>query len=114
MNAEKKALQELCGTQVQFYRNQMKITQEELARRVETEQNYISQIESGRKMMSLEMLRKMAIALEVSADALLFRRSDTIKRQNILMLLDAQSPEMVDGIEALVRLCVEQFGNTSK
>ncbi len=110
MNAEKKELQMLCGTQVQFYRNQLGITQEELAARIDTEQNYISQIESGRKMMSLEMLRKMSIALGVSADALIFARSDSIKCRNILSLLNQQPAEMLDGIEALVRLCIEKFG----
>lgn len=110
MNAEKKELQLLCGAQVQFYRNQLGITQEELAVRVGTEQNYISQIESGRKMMSLETLRKMSMALGVSADALLFARSDSIKCRNILNLLNQQPPEMLDSMEALVRLCIEKFG----
>ena len=110
MNTEKKELQALCGAQVQFYRNQLGITQEALAMRVGTEQNYISQIESGRKMMSLEMLRKMSVALGVSADALLFARSESAKCRNILKQLDRQSPETIDGIEALVRLFVEKFG----
>lgn len=114
MNVEKKELQALCGAQVQFYRNRLGITQEELAVRVGTEQNYISQIESGRKMMSLEMLRKMSMALGVSADALLYMRSDNIKRQNILKLLDQQPPEMLDSMEALVRLCVEKFGKPAE
>ena len=110
MSMEKEALQKLCGSRVQHYRNQRNLTQEELAQKLGTEQNYISQIESGRKMMSAAMLRKMSIALQVSADALLFERSDAVRMQNLFSLLDGQSAKTVEGIEALVRVCLEQFG----
>lgn len=114
MSMEKKALQELCGAQVQLYRSRKNLTQEELARQLGTEQNYISQIESGRKMMSLAMLRKMSLALDVSADALLFEQRESAQRQNILKLLEGQPAKMLDGIEAMVRLCVAQFGQSEE
>lgn len=113
MDTEKQALQRFCGEQVQKYRMMQGLTQEELADLVGTEQNYISQIETGRKMMSVEMLRKISKTLSVSADVLLFPASPA-QHSNILRLLEKQDYETRDSLEAILRVCIAHFGNPKK
>ena len=62
----------LCGERLHHIRTQRGFTQSELAELVGVEQNHISHIESGRRMMSLTLLREIAQTLRVSTDALLF------------------------------------------
>ena len=59
----KEALMTLCGERLHHIRTQRGFTQSELAELVGVEQNHISHIESGRRMMSLTLLREIAQAL---------------------------------------------------
>lgn len=100
----------LCGERLHHIRTQRGLTQSELAELVGVEQNHISHIESGRRMMSLPLLREIAKALRVSTDALLFEESNSSQVENVMYLLREQPPQMQAMIEAIVRTCVEEFG----
>jgi transcriptional regulator with XRE-family HTH domain len=58
-------LRQLLGTNIKIYRNACGISQSKLAERVDTATNYISAIEAGRRFPSVEMLEKIALALEI-------------------------------------------------
>lgn len=53
------------GKAIKYCRNKRKITQGELAARIESNQSYISQVESCDIDPSKEMLSKIALALDV-------------------------------------------------
>ena len=59
------------GKTVKKYRKSMKISQEELAERIDMSVAYISHIETGRKRVSLETLVKIANILGTTVDQLL-------------------------------------------
>jgi len=60
------------GDKIKSRREQLGLTQRELAKQVGMNQSRISEVESGeRKQMSLKNLRAMARALGVSADYLI-------------------------------------------
>lgn len=58
------------GNRVKALRNILKITQEELAYRSNLHRNYISDVERGRRNISLIAIYKIAEGLNVSLDAL--------------------------------------------
>jgi len=63
-------LRQLLGSNIKIYRNACGISQSKLAERVDTATNYISAIEAGRRFPSVEMLEKIALALEIDTPEL--------------------------------------------
>jgi transcriptional regulator with XRE-family HTH domain len=63
-------LRQLLGTNIKIYRNACGISQSKLAERVDTATNYISAIEAGRRFPSVEILEKVALALEIDTPEL--------------------------------------------
>lgn len=59
------------GNPVRVYRNYRKTTQAEIAEKCGIAVPYLSQIESGKRRASTEVLKKLASALNVSVDDLL-------------------------------------------
>ena len=75
------------GSAVKAARNQMKISQDELAYRAGLHRTYVSDIERGARNLSLASIEKLAAALEVSVPRLFNTGvSDTVV--NILMIED--------------------------
>ncbi len=63
---------ELLGSQIRKQRKLKKYTLEQLAEKLEVSTTFIGQIERGKGVPSLETLVKIANALEISVDGLLF------------------------------------------
>ena len=63
------------GKRIRMFRERQGISQEELAGRAELHRNYMSQIESGKRNLSIYRVVKLARALKVSPSKLL----DTIR-----------------------------------
>jgi transcriptional regulator with XRE-family HTH domain len=77
-------ISQLLGANVKYYRNSCCLTQAKLAEKVNTATNYISAIEAGRRFPSVEMLKKIALALGVDTPKLFFAENihlDTIKKE---------------------------------
>ena len=58
-------LRQLLASNMKIYRNLYGLSQSKLADKVDTATNYIAAIEAGRRFPSVEMLEKIAAALEV-------------------------------------------------
>lgn len=54
------------GLKIKHLRNEMSISQEELAHRSELHRTYISSVELGKRNISIKNIEKLANALEVS------------------------------------------------
>jgi len=63
-------ISQLLGVNIKCYRKSCSLTQEKLAEKVNTATNYISAIEAGRRFPSVEMLKKIATALEIDTPKL--------------------------------------------
>ena len=73
---EKKEINVEIGERARRARVQAKLTQEQLAERIEVSTQYISDMERGIVGISVPTLRKLCLALNVSSDRLLFSTCD--------------------------------------
>ncbi len=64
------------GKAVRYRRNELEISQEELAERANLHRTYISDLERGRRNVSLENIEKLAKALNLSISELIQRVDD--------------------------------------
>jgi transcriptional regulator with XRE-family HTH domain len=56
---------------IKFYRSQLGLTQEDLAKRAEINRSYLAGIETGQRNTSVKTIEKLAQALEISPADLL-------------------------------------------
>ncbi len=110
MDALEKELASVIGYNICKYREQTGMTQAKLAERAGVGSAFISRVERGEKLMKLVTLFKIASALNVSSDALIYEVDDNKHISNIQRLLVNQSPEFIKGVEDMIRMCVKNFG----
>jgi transcriptional regulator with XRE-family HTH domain len=60
----------IIGTNIRKLRNAKKLSQEELAAEAGIDRSYLSEIENGYKNLSVTMLHRLAVALDVKIAAL--------------------------------------------
>lgn len=58
--------QEVFGKKIRFYRNQLGISQEELAFKAGLDRTYIASVENGKRNVSIETIHKFLSALQIS------------------------------------------------
>ncbi|MEP7255939.1 MAG: helix-turn-helix transcriptional regulator [Ferruginibacter sp.] len=59
-------LNELVGKRITHFRNQKKLSQQKFANEADIERSYLTHVEKGRKNISLNTLKKITVALDVS------------------------------------------------
>ena len=69
--------QEQLGMRIRYLRRKLHLSQEDLAFYAKINKNYLSDLENGRRNPSLEILEKIAIALNISL-AELFKGIESI------------------------------------
>ena len=104
-----KALEEIIGRNIARYREVAGLTQATLAEKIGISTAFVSRVERGQKKMKVETLYATAKALNVSVDALLSADGPTAQLANINQLLAGQSDEYLEGIERMIRVCIEEF-----
>ena len=70
------------GNKIRERRNFLKVTQENLANDIYVSASFISDIENGRRKMSLETMIKISIALKTSLDYFVLDNVKDIKTKN--------------------------------
>lgn len=103
------ALEEIIGRNIARYREVAGLTQATLAEKIGISTAFVSRVERGQKRMKVETLYATAKALNVSVDALLSSDSSAAQLANINQLLAGQSDEYLEGIERMIRVCIEEF-----
>ena len=107
---------ECIGKRIKYYRTEQKISQEELSQIIRISVRHISNIETGAKAPSLEMLINIANALEVSADDLL---TDNLKHSSspvdteihdILLDCNHDEKEMLTRLLKFMKALFSEFG----
>lgn len=84
------------GQRIRKFRKAHAFSQEELAEKVGISTTHMSHIETGNTKLSLAVLVKIALALEVNTDDILFDQAVINKSsltEQILELLDSCSPQ---------------------
>jgi len=70
LTVENADAQKIFGASVRAHRSQLGISQEELAWRANLHRTYVCDVERGTRNVSLQSIRKIARALEISVAAL--------------------------------------------
>ena len=104
-----KILEEIIGKNIARYREAAGLTQATLAEKIGISTAFVSRVERGQKKMKVETLYATAKVLNVSVDALLSTESSAAQLANINQLLAGQSDEYLEGIERMIRVCIEEF-----
>ena len=84
---DKNHVQQIIGNNLRTYRQEMKMTQEELAEKAGLSTPFLANLERGTKGMSIFSLRELSSALGISTDCLLFEDNANGHIKNIEMLL---------------------------
>lgn len=78
----------LLGKNIKETRKSLKMTQEQLAEKIEVSTVFIIQIESGARKPSLETVYKISIALNIKIDTLINKNFDDEKTEDIDRLIE--------------------------
>ena len=62
---------DVLGMMIKTRRKELKLTQEDLAEKVEISTSFMGHIERGSRVLSVDTLRRLCVVLDLSADALL-------------------------------------------
>lgn len=93
------SLRQIFSSNIKFYRTQNNLSQQELAEKCETATNYISEIETGRKFPSIEMIEKISNVLNVPVWALFYVNNNEKQDKNpVVVLSDKLTLEKKDEI----------------
>lgn len=92
---------------IKKYRKQAKLSQMALADRCKTAASYIGEIEIGKKFPSVEMIQKIAKALEIPPYKLFMEKDDTSianlspeKKQELIKKLQQAVADIVSGMDS--------------
>lgn len=94
------------GQRIRKYRKASNLSQEQLAEKVGISVTHMSHIETGNTKLSLPVLVKIADALSVQTDAIIYEHpqvNKTIIKQEISELLDSCSAQKLDVIINVLR-----------
>ena len=105
----KAELMAIIGRNVKNARLRCGITQEQLAEIADIGASFIAQIESGKKMMSIPVLVKIAEALNVSCDYLLHSSNSSFQLKNIVLLLHDKPIDYICEVEKMIGHCNRIF-----
>lgn len=113
---EKAQLMMLIGQNLYKCREAKGLTQDEIASSVGISIPFLSNLERGNKIMSLPVLLKLADALEVSTDQLLYGNQDEHKDRlcNIIALLRDKPDSFIEYTEKYLRLRIEELNRNGE
>jgi len=97
------AIKELIGKRIQELRKTQRLSQEQVAEKADISPNYLSRIECGKENPTLDMLIKLADALEVE----MWEMFDFGHEVNIKELREAMNKLLKDTDEEKLRLAVK-------
>lgn len=109
MAVSKKDLQCTIGKNIKTMRSACGFTQEVLAEKAEVSVEHITQVERGNKMMSVHSLLRVADALNVSVDTLVYDKDTNDAKKDIAQMLVSVDSEDSRKLLDLVRYVNDNF-----
>lgn len=101
----------IVGANIKRYREIRGLTREKLAEKVNISPTFITNVENGARSMSIESLRDIASALDVSADSLIYEESNDAYSSNISRILNARSANFAATMEEIIFICSKRLGD---
>lgn len=109
----KEELQRIIGENLYRFRNEQRLTREEIAEKAGISVTFYANLEAGNRMMSIETLHRIAAILNVSTDSLLYQHCPDESLKNILAILRNQPKEVISLITKIAWICVQEFPEKS-
>lgn len=114
MNKNKNELQQQIGENVRRCRNAKGFTQEKLAEVCNFSAAYCAQIETGKRMMSIPTLVRVADGLQTSADILIHGSTKDGRILHIVKMLESMPNDDLEFIENNILLVCNWLNQKSK
>ena len=108
----KKEINIQIGEQIKAAREHARLTQEQLAERIEVSPQYISDLERGVVGISIPTLKRVCTVLCVSSDQILFGQENNSKSSVISSACRTLSPEQLRILIEIIEKYVEAIGST--
>ena len=99
------------GERIMTRRKQLRMTQEELADRMDVSTQMISYAEQGRKAIRPENLIKLCAALDISADDILTGAAPAQESSRIAAKLARLTEEQLQQVETVIDCCIALAGS---
>ena len=109
---EKKEINIQIGEQIKLAREQSRVTQEQLAERVDVSPQYVSDLERGVVGVSIATLKRICVALNVSSDQILFARNNDVHTTAILMQCSSLNSKQQEILCEIIAKYVEALHTT--
>jgi Predicted transcriptional regulators len=103
---DKEAYMKALGLRIREVRDEMKLTQEQVAENAGMTPTYLSRIETGAAMPSVFIVDRIAVAMDVHPCFILPLSKPSSGHSNIDMLLESAAPETRKLAEKLVQTLV--------
>lgn len=100
------------GERIMLRRKQLRMTQEELADRMDVSTQMISYAEQGRKAIRPENLIKLCNALDISADYILTGEASQQECGRIAAKLSCLNQQQLKNVEMIIDCCIALAGET--
>ena len=105
----KKYVQQVLSKNLLYYRQKRGLSQEQLAEMVGISQSFYAKIESGNRLMAIDVLYKLAQQLDVSVDTLLDINADNAQIDNVVSLLHDRSDSDVEAAAQVLRIFLKEL-----
>ncbi|GAB7140409.1 hypothetical protein RsTz2092_03570 [Deferribacterales bacterium RsTz2092] len=102
------SIKKVFGRNLKNYRKQSKLSQEELAERIDVTPQHLSHIECGHVFMSAELLEKITRTLGVSASAMFYSTMEKSADTNILSVVDQIIERELANAANIIKLQIRQ------
>lgn len=106
---EKKEFRQEIGARIRDWRERLNLSREQFATEANISVPFLCDIENGKKAPSLYVFRKIATALNVSADQLIFGSSHRAMTETISKMLEGLDAGDLESVEKLLRVVKESF-----
>ena len=96
-------IKSIFGANLKYYRKKRKLSQEELAEKVDISTKHLSTIETGSSFVSTELLEKLTQTLSVSASVLFFSADEKSVDDSFFSLVDQAVEEELQKAVKVIR-----------
>ena len=98
------------GERIRELRETQNYTREALAERADISSKFLYDIETGKKGLSADTLRRISMALSVSCDYIIFgEETEHYASEKIMSVLDSMKPAQVCQIQNILQILYEMY-----
>lgn len=105
----KNYLKQIISKNLLYYRQKRGLSQEQLAEMADISQSFYAKIESGSRLMGIEVLYRLAQSLNISVDTLLGMNALDANIENIVVALQSKTDSEVEAAVRILLVVLEEM-----